>query len=526
MVGKLQIFAIRIAQSAAYAAAYWIAWRLSTDQFFLPAALRVATLLYIPKRAWPSIFVADAVALMVLRTPIAQELGASPTWPYISALLLAPSVALAPLVLMRRWPDLEHNERWWPFAMFAMAAWGACASTAINYLFGGPTETDIVGYLYRFTLGQYLALMVTLLPVLLWRRRSDHQARPSHLLRDSMIAAIGLAILCTIITYMHADATKLTALALMLLPPIFLTVLHGWRGAIIGFVGAALAIQYNLEDTGSLGAKDMLVIVAQQVLAVIGTALIAAGAAISSEFDRSVKFGIVKLHALYLAQSNHLSVEEGLRRRADQMSRSQAEINSSLRRVAQRLRAEGHYALAMEINSQGLTNAKLVYDHASAIYPYQLEHEGLLEFLSSDEFPATVSDNAVQTVTTGCIDGHTVTLQLVCYRLICDAVDMLPTASQLRVRVRASSSNRARRRMIAGVISVRRTEQLPDPRTARIAEKQFVAKIRAYGGTYRRRCGAIIFALTESQSLFAGTTIHFDTPLAPLITLTTPISEE
>lgn len=524
MGGTLKIVAFRIAQALGYAIAYSVAWRLSTDQFFLPAGLRIAALLFLPTRAWPAIFAADAAALLYLRLPMVERLHAAATWPYVSALLLSPLVSLAPFALRRRFPSFDKHERWWPLAMLGMAIWGALVSTAINILFGGPPEPDLLGYVYRFSLGQYLAVMVIALPILLWRRRNDRQARPQHLRRNSLIAAGALTLICAAMPNAHGDGMKLAALALMLAPPVVLAFLHGWRGAVLGFVAASLAIQYNLPYTEFLGAKDMIVFVAQQTLAVVGAALIVIGSAISSEFDKGVKLGLANKHALYLAQSNHLSVEEGLRRRADAMARAQAEINSSLREVAKRLKANGQYALAMEINTQGLANAKLVYDQASALYPYQIEHEGLLEFLASDEFPGTVGASLVATKLSGKISGHSVTLQLVCYRLICDAVEMLPPSLKLKVRVRASWS--ARERSIAAMVSVGPDDADSDYRKARIAEKQFISKIRAYGGVYRRRRSAVTFAIAEpNQPSRCGTTTQ-DTPLAPLISLTTQTSDE
>ncbi|MFC6840257.1 MASE1 domain-containing protein [Xanthomonas theicola] len=64
--------------SAAYCAAFLVAWRCSVDQWYLPAGLRVATLLFLPYRLWPYLLLGDTAALLMIRVPMAQEQGASP----------------------------------------------------------------------------------------------------------------------------------------------------------------------------------------------------------------------------------------------------------------------------------------------------------------------------------------------------------------------------------------------------------------------------------------------------------------
>ncbi|MFC6838578.1 MASE1 domain-containing protein [Xanthomonas theicola] len=523
MGGKLKHTGIFLLQSLSYAAAFFIAWRCSADQFYLPAGLRIAALLFAPYSRWPAIFVGDAAAMLALRIPIAQELNAGPLWPYVTPFLLCALVSIGPLALRKLKPDFQQHERWLPLALLAIAVWGSTASTILNVVFDGPRPADLVSYSYRFSVGQYLAILAVVLPVLLWHRRRDRQVTPPNFLRDAVLSAATLAVMCAIFPGAQGNALKLTLLGGMVVPTVVLAFLHGWRGAVVGFVTADVAIGFYLPDAKFMGDHNMVVFVAQQTLAVVGTFLQVVGSSVSSEFDKAARLDLAERESLHLAQSNHLTMELALRDRVEAMAREQRQIDREFRDAVQQLKNKGQYALAMQITRQAVLNTRMLYDHTSAIYPMQIEHEGLFRLLKRQQFEKAPDDRLSTVSASGSLDEHSTTLQLVSYRLLGHAIEMLAGATRYSVRARAWSTG-TQRKIAITVVAHRACATAADS-SVRLAQTQFAAKLRAYGGQFRRRESRISFVVAEANQRAArGVTTH-DTPLAPLITLTSKSPE-
>ncbi|QNH21222.1 histidine kinase [Xanthomonas sp. GW] len=506
--------------AAIYAVAFRIAWQHSEDQFYLPAGLRIAALLFLPYRFWPSILIGDAVAMMAIRVPIAADLNASAIWPYASSILLSPLVSLAPLAIRKRFTRAISNERWLPVALLVVAIWGVSVSTLLNALLGGPVDSDLVAYIYRFSIGQYLAIMVAVLPVLLWVRRNATTHAPPHLPRDAFIAVVVLGIAYAALPVSNQHWEKLALLGAMLLPPVTLAFLHGWRGAAIGIVVTTLALGLAMPDTGLLGNKDLAVFVAQQSLAVVGTVLMVLGSAVSSEYDKTSRLQRAKTDALWLARCNHLSAEMLLRDCAQAIADAQAEFDAGYHKTAKQLKAEGRYSLALQVNTQGFQNSRMLFEQVTALYPLDLDSLGLFEVLQSDEFLAVAYGSVTRVSLRGSIDQHSSTLQLVAHRSIAHAIELLPHGES-RLQVRAWTLRR-RRGISVTLRSESKTSTQPDAQRLRLAETQLQAKVQAYGGAFKRRRMRVVFTLTEDVDQFLETgTITHATPLLPFSALTT-----
>ncbi len=506
--------------AAIYAVAFRIAWQHSEDQFYLPAGLRIAALLFSPYRFWPSILIGDVVAMMAIRVPIAPDMRVSAIWPYASSALLCPIVSLAPLAIRTRFESAMSNERWLPVALLAAAIWGVSVSTSLNVLLGGPVEHDLVAYIYRFSIGQYLSIMVAVLPVLVWVRRNATAYAPPHLARDAIVAVLMLAIAYAALLESSQQWEKLALLGGMLLPPVTLAFLHGWRGAAIGIVVATFALGISTPDTGLLGNKDLVVFVAQQSLAVVGTVLMVLGSAVSSEYDKTSRLQQAKVDALWLARCNHLSAEALLRDRAQAIADAQAEIDAGYRKTVKQLKAEGRYTLALQVNTQGFQNSRMLFEQVTALYPLDLDSLGLFEVLQSDEFLAVAYSSVTKASLRGRIEHHSATLQLVAHRSIAHAIELLPLG-EIQLQVRAWTLGR-RRGISVTLRSYAKTSNELDKRGLLLAEAQLQAKVQAYGGAFKRRRMRVFFTLTEDVDHFlvTGTTTH-ETPLLPFSALTT-----
>ncbi|WLA02776.1 MASE1 domain-containing protein [Xanthomonas translucens] len=504
-----------------YYLAFRFAWFHSADQFFLPAGLRIACLLFLPYRLWPSIFIGDAAAMLSLRIPFAEANNFPVSWAYCSALLFSPVLSLGALALRRYWPAAYTREKYLPFTLLALAVWGVAANIALNALFSGPIESPLATYAYKVSTGQFLTSIVAVLPIMVWLRRAE-VTNWNRLIRDSLLCVGAL-----LSTYFGAGLVeeswqRLALLGMMILPALTLTVLHGWRGAAIGVVAANVSLGLSIPSTGLFGNRDLDVFVAQQTLAVMGTSLLLVGAAMSKEFDRNRLLVHATREQRLLARADHLSAEQSLRARAEAIAEAQQRISCAYRETVSRLRQGGHYALAMHINAESVASTRIVYQQASDLYPFQLENSGLFAVLRSAEFARKWAGGSAEFRLTGSIAGHSLAFQLVAYRCICHAIEMLPCKAY-RVSVKAGHSQNPQ--WIAVVVASAERRSATRTKASRMAQVQLSAKLQAYGGRHRFERRKVAILLTDlDHGLSNGTTIQ-DSFLAPFTTLTTKSSE-
>ncbi|MCI2243821.1 MASE1 domain-containing protein [Xanthomonas sp. PPL568] len=510
--------------AALYAVAFRLAWVSSEDQFYLPAGLRVAALLFTPYRFWPAIFAGDALAMLGIRLPISAHLGASPMWAWATSLLLCPIVSLGPLLARARFMGSLTSERWLPLMLIGIAFWGVSASTALNWAFGGPVEDDLASYIYRFGVGQYLAITVATLPVLLWFKRKARSHVPPKFTRDAIVAVLGTLAAYGALQLAATSWERLFLLGTMLVPPIVLCFRHGWRGAALGTLVAILSLGFSIPDTGLLGNKDLLVFVAQQSLAVIGTVLLVLGSTVSSEYENGARLQRAKQDALKLARWNHVSAEMLLRERAQSIADAQVEADAGWRDIVLHLKAQGRYGLALQANTLGFNNSRMLFEQVVSIYPLDLDSVGLFELLQSGEFVG-IAYRDVETVSLkGGAAKHSLALQLAAHRSITHAIDLLPPGLK-RLQLRTWKLGR-RRGISISVRSATAMQLLVDGDTQRNAEIQLRAKVEAYGGAFKRRRTRVVLTLTEDvdQRLETGTMIQL-TPSLPFNALTTNRSD-
>ncbi|WP_082064771.1 MASE1 domain-containing protein [Xanthomonas sp. MUS 060] len=508
-----------------YYFAFRFAWLHSADQFFLPAGLRIACLIFLPYRMWPSVFIGDAAAMISFRVPFAEGQGIPVSWAYCSSLLFSPILALGPLALRHFWPIGHMQERNLPFTLLALAIWGVAANIALNVILSGPVESALASYFYKVSAGQYLTSLTAVLPIMFWLRRADiDNWKP--LIRDALLC-VGV-LLGTYFVACKVDEPwqRLTLLGMMILPTLALTVLHGWRGAAIGIVAANISLGLSIPTTDMFGNRDLVVFVAQQTLAVMGTSLLLAGASISKEFDRSRRIARGAREQRVLARADHIYMEQSLRDRAEAIAEAQQHMSNAYREIVCRLRDDGHYALAMHINAQRMENTRIFYQQATDIYPFQLETSGLFTVLQSDEFSSKLACNHADFRLTGSLFGHSLASQLVTYRCICHAIQILPCSAYM-ICVKAGNSDRGR--WIAAVVKPRdKTSAIRTlTNSSRMAQVQLDAKLQAHGGRHKIKPRKVAILLVDSdQGLCNGTMIQESFPLSPPLTTMTMKSSD
>ncbi|MBV6776895.1 MASE1 domain-containing protein [Xanthomonas euvesicatoria] len=123
-----------------YCCSFYIAWHASFDQWYLPAGLRIAALLCLPRRLLPWMLLADVSSLLILRVPAIKALGVDPVWAYCSPWVLTTLIAAVPLAIRARLKR-RRLETWLVPALLATAVWGAACTIGVNIVLDGPAST-------------------------------------------------------------------------------------------------------------------------------------------------------------------------------------------------------------------------------------------------------------------------------------------------------------------------------------------------------------------------------------------------
>lgn len=489
---KVSQVGLGIAFSLSYATLFLALWYSSNSQLYLPAGIRIAGLLFLPRRMWPYLMLGDASALLILRAPKAEAY--SQEWAYLSPFLLLPLISIVVHYARRLLPDLLTRQKLVPAIMLVTAAWTGVVNASLNYFLNGPVQDNTLELFMRFATGQYLGMLMIALPIMLWRSRGQPILRPRNLGRDFALAAAALAATYATVQFVDGPALKQGLLMLMVFPTVALTMKHGWRGAALGIAAANFTIRLTLPDTDQVGAHDADVFVAQQMLAVVGTALYILGCSISATFDRAARLGMAEKRAIALAQSNEATIERDLRDRARSLAISQMSIYSGYQEVIEQLKADGYYSLAMKLTSQGVVNTQMLLDNASAVYPLGIDTEGLYWVLESVSF-ANACGTEVHSRLTGPAASLPVATQLLAYRCICNSIDLLSGAHAHHIRARAWRVGDAR----GIVVSVRalRLDGAYRGDFDEVSSSQLENRIETHGGLYKRRRGRITFALFD-----------------------------
>jgi hypothetical protein len=510
--------------SLSYAGLFIALWYSSNSQLYLPAGIRVAGLLFLPRRMWPYLMLGDAAALLFLRAPKAEQY--STEWAFLSPFLLLPIISVAVHYARRLLPDIVARQKFAPAIMLVTAVWTGVANASLNYFLSGPVQDNTLELFIRFAIGQYLGMLTIALPIMLWRARGEPMLRPQNLGRDFLIAALTLATAYAAVQVADVHVLKQGLLMLMLFPTVALTMKHGWRGAVLGIAAANFAIRLTLPETGLIGAHDADAFVAQQVLAVIGTALYILGCRISITYDRAARLGMAEKRAIALAQSNEATIERDLRDRARSLAISQMTIHSGYQELIEQMKSDGYYSLAMKLTSQGVVNTQMLLDNASAVYPLGIDTEGLYWVLESLSF-ANACQTEVHSHLTGPVHALPIATQLLAYRCICNAIDLLSGAHAHKIHARVWRLAGA-----CGIVVSVQGLRLDGAYSVDLtgAGTQLENRIETHGGLCKRRRSRITFALFDCSAAKTGqgvatASIHQIGPLMSAATRTMKSAE-
>ena len=488
--------------STAYCASFLGAWCLSFDQWYLPAGLRALSLLFVPYRYWPYLFAGDAAALLVIRAPKAEQY--SVWWAYLSPFLLMPLVASLALVLRNKFKTDQEKIRWLPLAALSIAVWSSALNMALNYFLFGPRASVTLSNLYKFSVGDYLGILMVVLPFMLFMRRRSGQITPQHSVRDTLIAATAIFVIYCVaaIPALEIDFHQ-GLLMLMILPVVGLTFRHGWRGAAIGIVAVNLITAMKLPYMNTPGTYDAEMFVIQQALAIAATGLLVLGTVISDLFDKARASGLAEKEALLLAQNSFMSSESKLRDQVIYMAQMQLRLDDYRDELVDWLKQHRHYDAAMDLNSRGVAHARLFDQHALALYPMRIEEQGLYAVLNAEAFTDFwAHEAAVRYQLSGQPKRLTVDLQLATYRCVCSAFALLSECNPQQYTVKTRVWRAGGKRGIAVFVTAKPTTVVHHSRSGLLAAMELEGRIKAHGGAVRRRhLNRIVMLLSEPEDL-------------------------
>lgn len=421
-----------------YCLAYLAAWLQSIDQWYLPAGLRLACIIFLPRRLWVAPLIGEIAAMTLLQVPYAWQRGIA--WTVLSPLRNFPIIAGAALFLGfggrgRRKSSPEIKDLIGLGLVACLASTVANMSLASALIPGYWKNLDIAKSLI-FSLGDYLGIMLIVPACFIWHDRRCFMRMPG-LVRDSAITICALLALGLIyLQAMHTDVggARLCCLA-AIIPAIALTVRHGWRGAAIGVTLANAFDAMAMTSPIMLGARDDSMMLVQASVALLGTCLISGGSMISHYYGAARQERLERNEALRVAQRGYSYAEDHLRK-------LRADMAHLIRRSAVPSLATANGVRVASTASQGFV-ADL-----DTIYATNLDSFGLFAALES---PSVVDEmTRAGIIYAGHLKGPAHRLpesfQRAAYRIAVDALThfRIAGARDIRLTVRVSRTGRLR----------------------------------------------------------------------------------
>ncbi|WP_447934446.1 MASE1 domain-containing protein [Stenotrophomonas lactitubi] len=508
-----------LALALVYALACWGARKLSLDQFFLPAGVRVAALLLCPPRLWPYLLIGEYAYFAHLRIPLLNKY--SLTWVILASVFLMPAVML--IVRLHR----RLLARTTILGVISIAVCAAMVISLLNlgisYLLWAPLrEGTFLTNVLRYALGDFTGILILAPLALLWIRRAEEKwtARSVAATVGALGAMLVIGLQATPVPASITSPGSLQLLLILPIPAIALTCLLGWRGAAIGVAAVNMILGLSTPADHPT-AFDPATFATQQAMAIASIALLLLGARIThfqSQHRLREEDGRA---ALQLARNSHLASEMDLRERAAHLRQLGDGMDLSLNEMVNWLHAQGHHAVADSLRHTTEVHSRLFRAQASMIYPAALERLGLYVALQAggvrEAWNATHRIGQPRLMGDPCPLG--VGLQLAAYRLVVDAVSLLLKceSGQISVRIRCGSFM-GRLGVFICVALLDHHETLGN-RAKELANEQFLGRVIAHGGHMDITGNRLRIVLLEAQedlahaartTLFQATTRPID----------------
>jgi glucose-6-phosphate-specific signal transduction histidine kinase len=268
-----------LAVAGAYAACYELTRYFSFSHWMLPAGLRLACLLLVPRRFWPALAVGEALPIAEMAFMDASDFGV--WWALVASLppilFCMPAVAWlrehSPLVRA----DGQINISMIMIATLVCATVNTIDNSAVLHMVdmgdGSPAPSVTTPIFLAWILGSYLGAL-TLTPMLMAMRErlaaqprgivTWHAVWHSRLTRDALLIVVPSLALLMSIASLVSDGPLQCARMAMAVPVVALTWRHGWHGTAIGGMLASIAMastSFELQDPSMIQAQVVLAFV-------------------------------------------------------------------------------------------------------------------------------------------------------------------------------------------------------------------------------------------------------------------------
>lgn len=489
-----------IAIALLYGIAYLALRYVSFNQWFLPAGLRAACLLFLPYRYWPFVILGEVTTTLSQKIEMLDYYGWR--WTFGSSIMLAPLTALVPLWLRKKLPSFKVMMRWLPVVTLALALWTSIVKSILNHALSGPKQPENLKAFMGFVIGDYMGILTALILVFLWRNPWKGHRFSLSFFRDGLISAALIGASYVVIEYavMSDDLLRLTLLMTMTIPAVLLTFLHGWKGAAVGSLLASLGVAQAMTYTGIQNTQNDLVLYAQGGLILSSAVLLLLGGQITRHYDNALASGFAQQEALSLARMSLLSNEPSVRDQLIMLASMQVLMDDERDQLAKDLRANGKAHAAMELHRRGVEHRQLFQLQALVVYPIGIERDGLFGLLDTEMFRESRASGAVVDMRFGRTDPRTLSevLQVSAYRCLCHAIDHLsdwePTHYRLHLRVWHGHLKRGIY-ISAHITTAHARHITPHGESAWLLLE---ARVKAHGGLLRRGPDGMRLLLAES----------------------------
>jgi len=517
---NLRISSSGVLLALVYALAFWATRQLSVDQLYLPAGIRVSALLLCPPRLWPYLIAGEYAFFAQARFHLIDQYGLP--WVVLASGSLMPTVAL--IVHLHRRRMATDTPAW----LLSIAALAAVSVTALNqglaYLLM-PSLHDAISWMgvAKFIIGDYLGILIFAPVALLWKQH-QHTSRTT---TGGWIMAAATSMLIGVLGWYAMQLpgddllAKSTLRIAMLLPAAALTCMYGWRGAAISVAGLNLTIGMTMDSSGLPGSFDPIAFLAQQVLAVTGTALLLLGSTISRHYHRFNVHDRLGRQAAALVRTAHLASEEDRKERALRMKTIGEDIDRSFQMAADLLKARGHLASATDMLRRGASQSRLFREQISRVYPSEIEYSGLYTALQLSGVASAweSTDRVARPRFSGDPCQLSLGLQLAAYRSLLDAVALMLKHESGYLRVHAHCGRRGNVQGIIISVALLDPERTVAAETMARAKELLGGRALAYGGNPRCRRNRLRLVLLEPRQAYrvpSGLSIDQITPRAVL----------
>jgi hypothetical protein len=497
---NLRIEPIGLVLAVIYAVACWGARKVSLDQFYLPAGVRVAALLLCPPRLWPYLILGEYAYFAQMRHPLVDKYGWA--WVVVASACLMPAVAL--VVRLHRRMMTETRQVW----LISIGAVSAVVVTTLNIflselLWPIPPEMPVLTALARYVVGDFIGILTVAPLAMLWATRHSAPDWTAAFFKPVVAALSLMAFLGFSAALVSAESTtvKTSLHVLMALPAIALTCLLGWRGAAIAV--PALNLVIGLTTPKPYPASfDPATFTTQLIMATAGIALLVLGSRITHFYYHSRLRGDSEKIAIKLARSSHVASEMGLRERALHLRKIGDGMDVSLNEVVNWLKLQGHHDIAGSLLHTSLVHSRQFRAQASMVYPTALDQLGLYVALQAGGVRETW--DLTHRVTRPRLEGDpcqlSVDLQLAAYRAMTDAVSLLLESESGQIQVRARCGRYGPSRGILVTIGLLDAERPLSEATMVTAVERLAGRALAYGGVVQCRRNRVRLLLTETHT--------------------------